>query len=86
MESVRRQYLLNSNPVPIFIEERCERAIKASVTKDELYEAFLQFCEDTGIAILGKKAFGARLNSMSVATEGQDPWHYHIWRGLKLRA
>ena len=85
MESVRRKYLLNSNPVPIFIEERCEKDIKASITKDELYDAFLQFCEDTGIAILGKKAFGARLNAMSIATEAQDNWHNHTWRGLKLR-
>ena len=85
MESVRRKYLLNSNPVPIFIEERCDRDIKASVAKDELYDAFLQFCEDTGTNILGKKAFGARLNAMSIATEGQDPLHTHIWRGLKLR-
>jgi putative DNA primase/helicase len=85
MESVRRKYLLNSNPVPIFIEERCDRDIKASVAKDELYDAFLQFCEDTGTNILGKKAFGARLNAMQIATEGQDPLHTHIWRGLKLR-
>jgi putative DNA primase/helicase len=85
MESVRRQYLLNSNPVPIFIEERCDRDIKSSVSKDDLYEAFLQFCEDTDTTLLGKKAFGARLNAMSVATEGQDVWHMHIWRGLKLR-
>jgi len=86
MESVRRKYLLNSNPVPVFVEERCERDIKASVSKDDLYEAFLQFCEDTNTPVLGKKAFGARLNAMSVATEGQDVWHLHIWRGLKLRA
>jgi putative DNA primase/helicase len=85
MESVRRQYLLNSNPVPIFVEERCDRDIKASVTKDDLYEAFLQFCEETGTTILGKKAFGARLNAMSVATESQNMGHVHIWRGLKLR-
>jgi len=85
MESVRRKYLLNSNPVPVFIEERCGRDIKFLVTKDDLYEAFLQFCEDTGTNILGKKAFGARLNAMQIATEGQDPRHYHIWRGLKLR-
>ena len=85
LESVRRQYLLNSNPVPIFIEERCDRDIKASVAKDDLYDAFLQFCEDTGTNILGKKAFGARLNAMQIATEGQDPLHTHIWRGLKLR-
>ena len=85
MESIRRKYLLNSNPVPVFIEERCTKDITASVTKDELYEAFLQFCEDTGTTLLGKKAFGARLNAMSVATEGQDVWHMHIWRGLKLR-
>jgi len=86
MESVRRQYLLNSNPVPIFIEERCTKDITASVTKDALYEAFLQFCEDTNTSILGKKAFGARLNAMAIATEGQDVWHLHVWRGLKLRA
>jgi putative DNA primase/helicase len=86
MESVRRKYLLNSNPVPIFVEERCDRDIKSSVSKDDLYEAFLQFCEDTGTAILGKKAFGARLNAMSIVIEAQDPWHVHVWRGLKLRA
>ena len=85
MESVRRQYLLNSNCVPIFVEERCERDIKASVSKDDLYEAFLQFCEDTNTSILGKKAFGARLNAMSIVVEAQDPRHLHIWRGLKLR-
>jgi len=85
MESVRRQYLLNSNSVPIFIEERCIKDIQASVSKDDLYEAFLQFCEDTNTSILGKKAFGARLNAMQITIEGQDFLHTHIWRGLKLR-
>ena len=85
MADIRRQYLLNSNPVPIFIEERCDRDIKSLVAKDDLYDAFLQFCEDTGTNILGKKSFGARLNAMQIATEGQDPWHVHVWRGLKLR-
>ena len=85
MESVRRKYLLNSNPVPLFIAEMCDRDLKFSVSKDDLYEAFLQFCEDTGTAILGKKAFGARLNAMSIVIEAQDPWHVHVWRGIKLR-
>jgi len=85
MEDIRRKYLLNSNPVPIFIEERCTKDIQASVSKDDLYDAFLQFCEDTNTSILGKKAFGARLNAMQIAVEAQDFLHTHIWRGLKLR-
>jgi len=85
MASVRREYLLSSNPVPVFIEERCERDIKASVTKDALFEAFIQYCDDTGAALIGKKAFGLRLKSMAIVTEGQDAWHNHVWRGIKLR-
>jgi putative DNA primase/helicase len=85
MASVRREYLLSSNPVPVFIEERCERDIKASVTKDALFEAFIEYCDDSGGALIGKKAFGLRLNSMAIVTEAQDSWHNHIWRGLKLR-
>jgi putative DNA primase/helicase len=84
--AIRREYLLSSNPVPVFIEERCERDLKASVTKDALFEAFLQFCEDTGANVIGKKAFGARLNAMAIASEGQDAWYTHVWRGIKLRA
>jgi putative DNA primase/helicase len=85
MAAIRREYLLSSNPVPVFIEERCVRDLKASVTKDELYEAFLQFCDETEANVIGKKAFGVRLNAMAVASEGQDAWYTHVWRGLKLR-
>jgi putative DNA primase/helicase len=85
LSTIRREYLLNSNPVPVFVEEMCVKDPKSSISKDDLYEAFVRFCEDTGADPIGKKAFGGRLNNMAIVIEGQDAWYTHIWKGIKLR-
>jgi hypothetical protein len=77
--------LLHSNPVPVFIEDRCVKDPKAYISKDALYGAFVQFCDDTDADLIGKKAFGARLNYMSIVNDGQDAWGTHIWKGIKLK-
>lgn len=86
LSTIRREYLLNSNPVPVFVEERCIKDPKSTISKDDLYEAFVKFCEDTGADPIGKKAFGGRLNYMAIVTEGQNSWYTHIWKGIKLKA
>jgi putative DNA primase/helicase len=85
MTATRRQYLVSSNPVSVFIEERCEKDSKASITKEDLYQAFVAFCNEVGAEPIGKKAFGGRLNAMGVADEAQNSWSIHIWKGLKLK-
>jgi putative DNA primase/helicase len=84
-EDFRREYLLNSNPAPIFVAERCILERSASISKEDLYTSFVAFCEATGATLLTKRMFGARLNAMAIVSEGQNLWSIHEWRGIRLK-
>ena len=47
-----------NNPVAAFLEERCQIDAEASVTKNQLYEAYKDWCEDQGLrSVLAKNRF-----------------------------
>ena len=80
VEDTRSKYLLVSNPSSAFIEEQCEFSPWASITKEELYQAFMKFCEEQKLPGLAKKAFGHKIKQAYTLSEERD-----TWRGIKLK-
>lgn len=80
IEDTRSKYLLMSNPTQTFIEDFCEFDVWAIITKEELYQGFMKFCEENKLPGIAKKAFGHKIKQMYMLTEEHDSW-----RGIKIK-
>ncbi len=80
IEDTRAKYLLASNPAAAFIEECCDFSAWESITKEELYQAFLKFCQDNKLPGIGKKAFGHKVKWAYRLQEERD-----TWRGITVK-
>jgi len=80
IEDTRAKYLLASNPAAAFIDECCEFSAWHSITKEELYQAFMKFCDDNRIPGMSKKAFGHKIKQPCNLSEERGSW-----RGIDLK-
>jgi len=80
VEETRSKYLLISNPTETFIEEHCEFDSFAKVAKEELYQAYTEFCQENKLPGLAKKAFGHKIKRTYTLGEERV-----TWVGIKLK-
>jgi len=80
IEDTRAKYLLASNPAAAFIDDLCEFSSWSSITKEELYQAFMKFCEDNKLPGMAKKAFGRKIKRAYSLSEERESW-----RGIDLK-
>ncbi|MFC2002114.1 phage/plasmid primase, P4 family [Chloroflexota bacterium] len=80
IEDTRAKYLLASNPASAFIEDHCEFSAWGNITKEELYQAFMKFCEDNKLPGMAKKAFGRKIKRAYNLSEERESW-----RGINLK-
>lgn len=80
IEDTRDKYLLASNPVAAFIEDRCEFDSWAAITKRELHERFMEFCAENKLPGISIKAFGHKIKKAYMLSEERDKW-----RGIKVK-
>lgn len=74
LEDTRNKYMLVSDPVKSFLEERIENTDWAVKIKKELvYQAFIAFCTENKIPAVGKKKFGRTLLAMHYKDD-RDSW------------
>jgi len=85
IDEVRREYLLKTDPALVFIKERCIEESDSRISKEDMYQAFVSFCQEVKRPALGKNQFGAKLKSLDIVSERQDDWGVHDWVGLKLK-
>ena len=85
IDEVRREYLLKTDPALVFIKERCTEVSDSYISKENMYQAFVSFCQELKRPAPGKNQFGARLKSLDIVSERQDDWGIHEWVGLKLK-
>jgi putative DNA primase/helicase len=85
IDEVRREYLLKTDPALVFIKERCNEVSDSYISKEDMYQAFVSFCQELKRPAPGKNQFGARLKSFDIVSERQDGWGIHEWVGLKLK-
>ena len=80
VEDTRDKYLLASNPMMAFIEERCDFSPWASITKKELHQAFMEFCGENKLPGMTIKAFGHKVKRAFTLHEERDSW-----RGIRVK-
>lgn len=79
-----------SDPLYAFIEDICETSSLAWISKDELYDAFIDYCDEQNIPRIGKESFGRALkNAKNVhATfqrRGPRGTQMTGWAGIQLK-
>jgi len=85
IDEVRREYLLKTDPAAVFVKERCIEVSDSWISKEDMYQAFVIFCQGMNRPAPGKNQFGARLKRLDIVSERQDERYIHGWVGLKLK-
>jgi len=83
-EEIREQYIKQSNPVLAFVEDRLISDSQGEISKDELYRAFCDYCEEIGLPTKAKNVFGRELPRYIAVDSGQTREKGRIWRGIRL--
>ena len=87
-EDQRREigaYKRQNNNVLIFIEEKCELFPDLSVGKDELYRAYVDWCERSGCKPLNKINFGKELKKQFQDVKEARTSSERSWDGIGCR-
>lgn len=75
IDQVRDRYILLSDPVRAFVEEKCYFDPQASIKKEKLYQSYIGFCKQKKIAGMTKKGFGHAIKQKQVPIkERRDEW------------
>jgi putative DNA primase/helicase len=87
-EAIERDWERNSNPIQAFVEEQCEIESDNSVSKNELYECYLEFCKANHFKSANDVHFARALSRMykhEIFTEREVTGERRrIWRGIKI--
>ena len=60
-DEIAEKYLRWSDPVGVFLEERCEIDPEAWASKDDIYKVYVAFCHDYAVPAMTKEGFGKEL-------------------------
>ena len=88
-DEVAEKYRKSSDEIFAFVEDECESADDAWVSKAALYDAFINYCDQNNLLRLGKEAFGrglkntpnAHAKSQRRRIDGVITWG---WEGIQL--
>lgn len=69
IEETRQQYTQGSNPVRSFAEQCLEIKKGNVIPKDDVYNAFIKYCEEHGLPTCAKNAFSMRLPEYIATSE-----------------
>lgn len=86
-EESRRIYTRLSDPVAVFLEDRCIIDPTATVKKSVLFNAYVGYCRDNRQASIGQAAFTKRLRDMGRFSDcqvGKKGEQERGWRGLNI--
>jgi putative DNA primase/helicase len=89
IEEKRLKHEISANPVKSFIAEVVDEASTCdeSITKDELYEFYLMFCNNHSIAKKSKESFGKELKKLDFqdGRESKGENRRTIWYGIRIK-
>jgi len=79
-----------SDSIYAFVEDTCEANSDAWISKDDLYNAFLEYCDKQNIPRIGKESFGRSLKNaknVHVMNQRSGPRgaQKHGWKGIQLK-
>lgn len=88
VEEIMERYEIRSDPVSAFVEERCILDAHAKAGKNEVYKAFLEYCQAKGFSPLSRREFNKLLADRFGLRETrilQENRSIRAWIGLELR-
>ncbi len=74
----------DSDSIHAFIERRCEKDNSSAISKDELYQAYTEFCIETGRESHKKHGFMRALRSLGYSETRIGKTREAAWKGLRL--
>ena len=89
-DEIATRYLKAADPIYAFVEDKCEASSLAWISKDQLYDAFLSYCDEQNIPRIGKESFGRAIkNATNVHVANQrrriEGEEVYGWRGIQLK-
>ncbi|GAI24868.1 unnamed protein product, partial [marine sediment metagenome] len=89
-EEIAEWHLRLSDPLYAFIEDKCVTSESAWIPKDDLYKAFLDYCDKQNIPRIGKESFGRALKNVknaNVTSQKRGPRGEQIygWERIRLK-
>jgi putative DNA primase/helicase len=90
MEDTRKQYLFLGDPIKAFAEAKLELAFEKDkyLDKPEVYEAYLQFCENNNLPYVSSIIFSRELPSRISCADGrvkQNGETIRVWKNIKFK-
>lgn len=87
-EETRDQYIRLSDPMAAFVLDKVEQDYQNYVTKENLYNAFVEYCKESKLPLDGKTMFGKKLPQYIKVTETHPEINgrrARAWQGIKLK-
>jgi len=85
MLNVKDEYRKENNNVIIFVEEMCVLDAHDDISKDDLYQAYNNWCLDSGYRPLSKITFGRELIRQYASVNKGRSSFARTWKGIRLR-
>jgi putative DNA primase/helicase len=85
MLNVKDEYRKENNNVIIFVEEMCVLDAHDDISKDDLYQAYNNWCVDSGYRPLSKITFGRELIRQYDSVNKGRCSSARTWKGIRLR-
>ena len=89
IEDKRLKHEISANPVKSFIDEMVDEASTCdeTITKDELYEFYMMFCNNHSIAIKSRESFGKEMKRLDYKDGRESKGERKtFWVGIRLKA
>ncbi len=89
VEVLREHYTRVSSPLQAFVMDCCKTGIDEWIWKNDLYSAYVQYCQDKKLPVKAKNKFGMDLATvvpaLSDAMKKRNGRQERFWRGINLK-
>lgn len=83
-DDVKKEYKRENNNVISFVEECCEIDSLFSCSRIELYEAYKEFCGESGLKVLSQIKFNKELEGNFNVTRARNR-KLRLWNGIRIK-
>jgi putative DNA primase/helicase len=88
-EETARDYKKKSSPIQAFLMDMIEKSPNSSIPKEELYDAYTQYCDENELTVLEKGPFGKKLRTHAPHITEKQGRHgekrIRMWVGIAFR-
>jgi len=89
VDETQSYYLRASDPVFAFVEDCCELDFNAVTSKDDLFEAYKDYCQKSKTPLINRDSFAKALKNsphfkVTLTRPTVDGERVHSWKGIKV--